>query len=47
MYVTNGAMVEAYRKCAHKHAKAPPRHAHLHRGYNGAGTRRTNMKRGW
>ena len=47
MYVTNRAMVEAYRKCAHKHAKAPPQHAHSHRGYNGAGTRQTNMKRGW
>ena len=31
MYVTNRAMVEAYRKCAHMHAKAPPQHAHSHR----------------
>ena len=41
MYVTNRAMVEAYRKYAHMHAKAPPQHAHLHRGYNGAGTRQS------
>ena len=41
MYVTNRAMVEAYRKCAHMHAKALPQHAHSHRGYDGAGTRQT------
>ena len=41
VYVTNRAMVEAYRKYAHMHAKAPPQHAHSHRGYDGAGTRRT------
>ena len=32
LYVTNRAMVEAYRRCAHMHAKAPPQHAHSHRG---------------
>ena len=32
MYVTNRAKVEAYRKYAHMHAKAPPVHAHSHRG---------------
>ena len=41
MYVTNRAMVEAYRKYAHMHVKAPPQHAHSHRGYDGAGTRQT------
>ena len=41
MYDTNRAMVEAYRKCAHMHAKAPPQHAHSHRGYNEAGTGQT------
>ena len=41
MYDTNRAMVEAYRKCAHMHAKAPPQDAHSHRGYNGARTRQT------
>ena len=41
MYVTNRAMVEAYRKCAHMHAKAPPQQAQSHRGYDGAGSRQT------
>ena len=41
MYVTNGAMVEAYRKYAHIHAKAPPQHPHWHRELDGAGTRQT------
>ena len=40
-YVTNRAMVEAHRKYAHMHAKAPPQHARSHRGYDGAGTRQT------
>ena len=35
MYVTNCAMVEAYRKCAHMHAKALPQHTHSHRGTTG------------
>ena len=41
MCVTNRAMLAAYRKCAHMHAKASPQHAHSHRGYDGAGTRQT------
>ena len=41
MYATNRAMVKAYSRYAHMHAKAPPQHAHSHRGYNGAETRQT------
>ena len=41
VYGMNRAMVEAYRKCAHMRAKAPPQHAHSRRGYDEAGTRQT------
>ena len=46
MYVTNRAMVEAYRKYAHMHAKASPQHAHSHRGYDGAGARQKSNEVG-
>ena len=41
VYGIKRAMMEAYRNCAHMCAKAPPQHAHSHRGYDGAGTRQT------
>ena len=41
MYVTNRAMMEAYRKYAYMRARALPQHAHSHRGYDGGGTRQT------